>query len=103
MIRPLFVLAVSAVALGRPAVLRDVGIDQKAGAQVPLDLPFSDESGRAVTLRQYLGKPVILALVYYQCPSLCNMVLNGVLRSVKNINMTAGEEYDIVAGSFDTR
>jgi protein SCO1/2 len=73
------------------------------GAQVPVDLPFEDESGQSVTLRQYLGKPVILALVYYQCPSLCNMVLNGVLRSVKNLNMTAGDEFDIVAVSFDPR
>ena len=73
------------------------------GAQVPLDLPFSDESGQPVTLRQYFGKPVILALVYYQCPSLCNMVLNGVLRSVKNLNLTAGKEYEIVAVSFDPR
>jgi len=87
----------------RPALLRSVGIDQKMGAQVPLDLPFSDESGHAVTLRQYFGKPVILALVYYQCPSLCNMVLNGVLRSVKSLAMSAGDQYDIVAVSFDPR
>jgi protein SCO1/2 len=87
----------------RPALLRSVGIDQKMGAQVPVDLPFIDESGRTVTLSQYLGKPVILALVYYQCPSLCNMVLNGVLRSVKSIAMTAGEQYEIVAVSFDPR
>jgi len=87
----------------RPALLRNVGIDQKMGAQVPVDLPFDDESGHAVTFGQYLGKPVILALVYYQCPSLCNMVLNGVLRSVKNLKMTAGDEYDIVAVSFDPR
>jgi protein SCO1/2 len=87
----------------RPALLRSVGIDQKLGAQVPADLPFVDESGRPVTLRQYLDKPVILALVYYQCPSLCNMVLNGVLRSVKNLTMTAGDQYDIVAVSFDPR
>jgi protein SCO1/2 len=87
----------------RPALLRSVGIDQKMGAQVPLDLPFDDESGNPVTLRKYLGKPVILALVYYQCPSLCNMVLNGVLRSVKSLAVTAGDEYDIVAVSFDPR
>ena len=84
-------------------IMRSVGIDQKMGAQVPLDLPFSDESGHPVTLRQYFGKPVILALVYYQCPSLCNMVLNGVLRSVKNLTLTAGEDYQIVAVSFDPR
>jgi protein SCO1 len=106
----LIVLVVSAACVSaqvqtgwRPALLRSVGIDQKLGAQVPLDLPFSDEAGRAVTLNRYLGKPVILALVYYQCPSLCNMVLNGVLRSVKNLKITAGDEYEIVAVSFDPR
>lgn len=87
----------------RPGVLRSVGIDQKMGAQVPIDLPFTDESGRPVTLRQYLGKPVILALVYYQCPSLCNMILNGVLRSTKLLKLTAGEDFDVVAVSFDPR
>jgi protein SCO1/2 len=87
----------------RPTLLKSVGIDQKMGAEVPLDMPFADESGKPVTLRQYAGKPVILALVYYQCPSLCNMVLNGVLRSVKNLPMTAGDQYDIVAVSFDPR
>ncbi len=73
------------------------------GAQVPLDLAFNDESGQLVTLRQYFGKPVILALVYYQCPSLCNMVLNGLVRSVKDLTLTAGEDYDVVAVSFDPR
>lgn len=87
----------------RPALLRRVGIDQKMGAQVPIDVPFNDESGRQVTLRDYLGKPVILALVYYQCPSLCNMVLNGVLRSIKGLKLTAGDEFNVVAVSFDPR
>ncbi len=87
----------------KPAALKTVGIDQRMGAQVPLDSPFNDEDGRPVTLRQYLGKPVILALVYYQCPSLCNMILNGVVRSVKGLKMTAGNEYDVVAVSFDAR
>jgi protein SCO1/2 len=73
------------------------------GAQIPLDLPFVDESGRDVTVRQYFGKPVILALVYYQCPSLCNMVLNGVLRSIKQLDLTAGNDYEVIAVSFDPR
>jgi len=84
-------------------LLQRVGISQKMGAQIPLDLPFSDESGREVTLRQYFSRPVILALVYYQCPSLCNMVLNGVLRTAKNLDMTAGNQYEVVAVSFDPR
>jgi len=84
-------------------LLQTVGINQKMGAQIPLDLPFADESGRDVTLRQYFDRPVILALVYYQCPSLCNMVLNGVLSSVKALDMTTGSQYEVVAVSFDPR
>jgi protein SCO1/2 len=84
-------------------LLQRVGINQKIGAQIPLDLPFIDESGKQVTLGQYFRKPVILALVYYQCPSLCNMVLNGILRSVKSLDMTAGNQYEVVAVSFDPR
>jgi len=83
--------------------LRNGGINQKMGAQIPLELPFADESGRPVTLGEYFGKPVILALVYYQCPSLCNLVLNGVLRSAKSVPMSAGVDYEIIAVSFDGR
>jgi protein SCO1/2 len=54
-----------------------------------------------VKFGDYLGKPVILALVYYQCPSLCNMVLNGVVRSIRAQTMTAGDQFDVVAVSFD--
>jgi protein SCO1/2 len=89
--------------LSSSPLLKKVGIDQRMGAQVPLDLAFNDESGQLVTLRQYFGKPVILALVYYQCPSLCNMVLNGLVRSVKDLTLTAGQDYDVVAVSFDPR
>ena len=88
---------------GTPAILRNVGIEQKMGAQVPLNVPFLDESGRTVKLGEYLGKPVILALVYYQCPSLCNMVLNGIVRAVRGQKMTVGKEFDVVAVSFDPR
>jgi protein SCO1/2 len=87
----------------RPKILRNVGIDQKMGAQVPLDLPFQDELGHPVTLRQFSGKPVILALVYYQCPSLCNMVLNGLMRSARTLDLSAGQDFEIVAVSFDPR
>jgi len=84
-------------------LLQKVGINQKMGAQIPLDLPFKDESGREVELRQYFGKPVILALVYYQCPSLCNLVLNGIARSVKDLDLASGDQYQVVAVSFDPR
>ncbi len=84
-------------------LLQKVGINQKMGAQIPLDLPFVDEQGRDVNLRQYFGKPVILAMVYYQCPSLCNMVLNGVSRSIKQLDLKPGADYEVVAVSFDPR
>lgn len=87
----------------RPEILRRVGVDQQLGSQVPLDILFRDEVGRPATLRQLSGKPVILALVYYQCPSLCNLVLNGVLRSAKSLSLSAGTDFEIVAVSFDAR
>jgi protein SCO1/2 len=86
-----------------PRLLQQIGINQKMGESIPLDLPFADETGHDVTLRQYFGKPVILTLVYYQCPSLCNMVLNAVLRSLKSVELTAGTDFQVVAVSFDPR
>ena len=88
---------------GRPALLRKVGINQKMGAQLPLDVPFTDDHGRAVTLREYTGKPFVLALVYYTCPSLCDLVLNGAVRGVRGLKFDAGREFDFVAVSFDPR
>lgn len=90
---------------GIPAQLKKVGIEQKLGGQLPLDAKFKDENGEEVELGKYFGKdrPVILALVYYECPMLCNEVLNGLTGSLKGINFNAGEEFDVVAISFDTR
>jgi protein SCO1/2 len=99
----LIVLCIAPLFAQKAAILKNVGIDQKMNAQVPIDVPFYDESGRTVTLSQYLGKPVILARVYYQCPSLCNLVLNGIVRTTKLMEMTAGNDFDVVAVSFDPR
>ncbi len=83
-------------------VLQRVGIDQRLGAQVPLDLRFRDEDGRDVALGDYFGtRPVVLALVYYECPMLCNQVLNGLTETLRVMNFTAGREFDVVAVSFD--
>ena len=63
----------------RPELLKQVGIDQKLNQSIPLDLTFRDENGANVQLGQFFGqKPVILTLVYYNCPMLCTQVLNGV-------------------------
>ena len=86
----------------RPALLRDVGLDQKLGDSLPLDLTFRDEQGRTVALRQFFGqRPVILTLVYYQCPMLCTEVLNGLLNSVKQLPLGIGKDFNIVTISID--
>lgn len=89
---------------GRPPALRDVGIDQKLDSQVPLDLEFADESGKTVRLRDYFhGKPVVLSLVYYQCPMLCNLVLNGELRGLRQLALDVGKDFEAVTVSFEPK
>jgi protein SCO1/2 len=89
---------------GLPPMLEGVGIDQRLNRQVPLELRFRDEAGRAVELRQYFGrKPVVLSLVYYECPMLCTLVLNGMLRTMRAMPLNAGRDFDIVTVSFDPR
>src|SRR5688572_10241064 len=92
------------VSTGLPPVLKEVGIDQRLNEQVPLDAVFKDDQGREVRLGEYFkGKPVVLALVYYACPQLCNQILIGTLSSVRQVSFNAGEDYQIVAISFDSR
>lgn len=89
---------------GLPPALEKAGIEQKLNAQISLDAVFKDENGREVRLGEYFGKrPVILALVYYECPMLCNEVLNGLTGSLKGLSFDAGKEFDVVAISFDAR
>jgi len=88
----------------RPGLLSKIGIDQRLNHQVPLDLPFVDENGRDVKLGDYFGKrPVLLALVYYECPMLCTQVLNGVTGALKVLNFDVGREFDVVAVSINPR
>ena len=86
-------------------VLKQVGIDQRLNEQVPLDLRFRDEAGREVALSDYFkkGKPVVLTLVYYECPMLCNQVLNGAVGAFQALPFTAGQEFEVVTVSFDSR
>jgi protein SCO1 len=87
-----------------PGQLQDIKIEQKLDNQVPLDLTFRDEQGKAVKLGDYFGKkPVVLALVYYTCPMLCNQILNGAAGSLKTISFDAGNEFEVVAVSFDPK
>ena len=87
---------------GIPESLRNVGIDQKLNEQVPLNLVFRDEAGKAVHLGDYFGsKPVILTLVYFECPMLCTQVLNGLVSSLKTLNFTVGSEFEVITVSFN--
>src|SRR5579864_5261527 len=88
---------------GKPAILRNVGLDQHLGQQLPLDLMFNDETGQAVQLRQYFGsKPVILALVYFQCPMLCNQVQAGLAGAFNGIvRFNVGRDFNVLTVSFD--
>jgi protein SCO1/2 len=88
----------------KPGILTKVGIDQKLNQQLPLDLAFVDETGRDVRLGEYFGKrPVILALVYYECPMLCTQVLNGLVGSLGVLTFDVGREFDVVAVSINPR
>lgn len=86
-----------------PSPLRDVGFDQRLGESIPLDLPFVDSEGQPVQLGDYFGsnRPVVLALVYYECPVLCSMVLNGLVSSLDVLTFQPGEDYEVVVVSFD--
>lgn len=85
-----------------PGPLRQVGYDQRIGEQVPLDLAFRDEAGRAVRLGDYFReKPVILVLAYYHCPMLCDLVMQGVVTTLKPLAFDAGKEFDFVVASID--
>jgi protein SCO1/2 len=87
-----------------PAALQKVAFEQRLNAQLPLDLPFTDETGAAVKLGDYFGrKPVVLAFVYYECPMLCTQVLNGLESALRVLDETVGREFDVVTVSFDPR
>jgi protein SCO1 len=89
---------------GKPAPLRRVAIEQRLDAAVPPDLTFRDESGAPVMLGQYFGKrPVILSLAYYECPMLCTLVLNGLVRALRVLTFDPGREFEVVTVSFNPR
>jgi protein SCO1/2 len=88
----------------RPPGLKNVGIQQNLNQQIPAELQFRDETGRAVQLSEYFGKkPMILNLVYYNCPMLCSEVLSGLETALKPLKFDVGKEFDILTISFDPR
>ena len=87
-----------------PMMVQGVGIDQNLNAQLPLELKFKDENGQVVRLGQYFrDKPVVLALVYYQCPGLCDLILNGLSHTMEQISLNVGSDYEVVTVSFNPK
>ena len=88
----------------RDTPLSRVTIEQRLNSQLPLDAMFADETGQSRALGTFFGKkPVVLALVYYECPMLCTQILNGFGRASRLLKLEAGKDYDVVAISFDAR
>jgi len=88
----------------RPPGLKNVGIQQNLDQQIPADLMFTDDLGRSVRLGDYFGKrPMILNLVYYNCPMLCGEVLSGLESSLRMMKFDVGKEFDVLTVSFDPR
>lgn len=102
-----FVLSVSQPAVGQlntlPPELRDIGVTERLAEQLPLDVNMVNEAGEPVALGSYFGqgKPVILVPVYYGCPMLCGLILNGLTESMKTVAWKPGREYTVVTFSFD--
>jgi protein SCO1/2 len=85
-----------------PGLLAAIAFEQRLGERIPPDLEFRDEAGHTVHLGDYLRhKPVILTLNYYECPMLCPLVLEGLLRSLRALSFTIGEQFDVVTVSID--
>ncbi|MCB0407518.1 MAG: SCO family protein [Bdellovibrionales bacterium] len=87
-----------------PVELEGVGVTEHLGSKLDLDIDFVDQNGVPVKLAQYFGsKPVIFSIVYYDCPSLCNLHLNGLTDALKQLKWTAGNQFDVVALSMNPR
>lgn len=89
----------------KPGQIEGVGISEKLGTQLDLSLTFKDEAGKPVQLSQFVnGKvPVIISPVYFSCPGLCNFHLNGLTEALKEVDWSAGQQYQVLAISFDAK
>jgi protein SCO1/2 len=97
-------VSVDAQQVTTPAILNRVGITQNLNARIPPDLVFRDETGKSVRIGDFFGtRPVVLSLVYFDCPALCTEVLNGELRTMKAISLDLGTDYEAVTLSFEPK
>jgi protein SCO1 len=84
------------------AVFEDVGVNERLGEYIPLDLVFRNEAGEQVLLGDYFDgtRPVVITMTYHDCPMLCNLILDGFNRTLRDFAWTPGEEFDVISVSF---
>ncbi|HEY7745632.1 MAG TPA: SCO family protein [Desulfuromonadales bacterium] len=85
----------------QPAAATEVGLDEKLGAAIPLDLTFRDETGRTVTLRDLVTVPTIIAPVYYKCPNVCSFLQGGLAQALPEVKLEPGKAFRVLSVSFD--
>jgi len=86
------------------AFLKEIAFDQKLGAQLPLDLPFTDDTGKAVRLGEYFGqKPVLMLITYFNCTMLCPLLLDGLVRALRPISFDIGQQFTVLTVSINPR
>jgi protein SCO1/2 len=89
--------------LSAPAELRDIGINEKLGDRISGDITFINEEGNPVTIDEFLanGKPLIITPIYFECPMLCNLILNGVTYGLRDLNWQIGDQFEVLTFSID--
>jgi len=78
-----------------------VGIEEKLGQIIPLDIVFNDESGNRISLKQVIDKPTVLAPIYFGCPDVCSFLLYNLAGALNQLSSEPGKEYQVLAVSFD--
>jgi protein SCO1/2 len=87
---------------GSPELLKQIGVTQNLGAQLPLDVQLRDETGVERPLQTYFtDKPVILAPVYFNCPMLCTQIINGLIKGLREVHYTPGQDFEVILVSID--
>ena len=100
----LFLFAVIAYPVHAEDEPKPIGIDEKLGETVPMDLTFYDEYGKTITLGELIdGKPTIISIVYYRCPGLCSPLLVGLADVVDKVDLEPGKDFNVLTFSMDPR
>lgn len=97
----LFVVIIFAKVSLADKVPEDVGIVEKLGSYIPLDVTFNDEEGNKVVLRDLVKRPTLIAFVYYKCPGICTPLLTELANVTGKVDLIPGEDYNIISISMD--